>query len=199
MSPRYQPQLLSLNEQAELGLNSTSSAWESKSHHHLLSVNSQPQFLLVPPSLPLCQHLASPLHSSTDSHKIGHLSPASLSWIRLPIAISQRFSPSTAYHPRMLLLIASALRYVAAALLLGGQFPKPDQLTLPTLHPFSGFEFLLFLLTECLRSFKHVFRLLGHSLKVCSQSMTLLDFILFLSFQTWHRGRRIRSVESTNK
>lgn len=84
----------------------------------------------------------------------------------------------------MLLLIASALRYVAAALLLGGQFPKPDQLTLPTLHPFSGFEFLLFLLTECLRSFKHVFRLLGHSLKVCSQSMTLLDFILFLSFQT---------------
>jgi len=54
MSPRYQPQLLSLNEQAELGLNSTSSAWESKSHHHLLSVSSQPQFLLVPPlSAPL--------------------------------------------------------------------------------------------------------------------------------------------------
>lgn len=138
MSPRYQPQLLSLNEQAELGLNSTSSAWESKSHHHLLSVSSQPQFLLVPPSLPLCQHLASPLHSSTDSHKIGDLSPASLSWIRLPIAVSQRFSPSTAYHPRMLLLTASALRYVSAPLFLGGQFPKPDQLTLPTLHPFNA-------------------------------------------------------------
>ena len=38
----------------------------------------------------------------------------------------------------MLLLTASALRYVSAPLFLGGQFPKPDQLTLPTLHPFNA-------------------------------------------------------------
>lgn len=65
MSPRYQPQLLSLSEQAELGLNSTSSVWESESHHHLLSVNSQPQFLWS--YLCLANSVSRP--SLTNSHK----------------------------------------------------------------------------------------------------------------------------------
>lgn len=116
------------------------------------------------------------------------------------IAFIQRFSPSTALRPQMLLLTASARRYVAIPSSWEARFPSLINLPSPPFTPsMLGFEFLLFLHTECLRRFKHVFRLWGHSLKVCSQSMTLLDFIVFFSFQTWHSGWRIRSVESTNK